>query len=50
LLQGKSTKQGKTVSELSAAQFLITAGENIDRLGREASFARLCRAAPVPDS
>ena len=33
-----------------AAQFLITAGRNIDRLRSEASFARLCGAAPIPVS
>lgn len=33
-----------------AAQLLITAGENIDRLRSEASFARLCGVAPVPVS
>jgi hypothetical protein len=31
-----------------AAQLLITAGENIDRLTSEAAFARLCGAAPTP--
>ena len=34
----------------TAAQLLITAGENIDRLGSEASFARLVGAAPIPAS
>nr|AIU93862.1 hypothetical protein LRS1606.428 [Rhodococcus sp. NS1] len=33
-----------------AAQFLITAGQNIDRMHSEAAFARLCGAAPVPVS
>jgi transposase len=33
-----------------AAQLLITAGNNPDRLVREASFAALCGAAPVPAS
>jgi transposase len=32
----------------TAAQLLITAGANIDRLGSEASFARLCGTAPIP--
>ncbi len=31
-----------------AGQFLITAGDNPDRLASEASFAALCGAAPVP--
>ena len=33
-----------------AAQLLVTAGQNIDRLHSEAAFARLCGAAPVPIS
>lgn len=33
-----------------AAQLLITAGENIDRLRSEAAFARLCGVAPIPVS
>lgn len=33
-----------------AAQLLITAGENIDRLTSEAAFARLCGVAPIPAS
>jgi transposase len=33
-----------------AAQLLITAGENIDRLRNEAAFARLCGVAPIPAS
>ena len=32
------------------ATLLVAAGENIDRLGTEASFAHLCAAAPVPAS
>jgi transposase len=32
------------------AALLVAAGENIDRLGSEASFAHLCGAAPVPAS
>jgi transposase len=34
----------------TAAQLLITAGDNPDRLHSEASFAALCGAAPVPAS
>ncbi|WP_331730180.1 IS110 family transposase (plasmid) [Kitasatospora sp. NBC_00070] len=34
----------------TAAQFLITAGDNPDRLRSEASFAHLCAAAPIPAS
>ena len=32
------------------ATLLVAAGENIDRLGSEASFAHLCATAPVPAS
>ncbi|MFG2825859.1 IS110 family transposase [Kitasatospora sp. NPDC048365] len=34
----------------TAAQLLITAGDNPDRLRSEASFAHLCAAAPIPAS
>ena len=34
----------------TAGQLLVTAGDNPDRLCSEASFARLCGAAPVPVS
>lgn len=34
----------------TAARFLISAAENIDRLPSDAAFARLCGAAPVPVS
>jgi transposase len=34
----------------TAAQLLITAGDNPDRLEPEASFAHLCAAAPIPAS
>ena len=33
-----------------AAQLLVTAGENIERLTSEAAFARLCGVAPIPVS
>ena len=32
----------------SAAQLLITAGDNADRLADEGSFAHLCGVAPLP--
>lgn len=38
------------VGPTTAAQLLITAGGNPDRLRTEASFAALCGAAPVPAS
>lgn len=33
-----------------AAQLLVTAGDNPDRLGSEAAFAKLCAACPIPAS
>src|SRR5699024_6507965 len=38
------------IGTIHAAQLLITAGENLDRLHSEAAFARLCGVAPVPVS
>jgi transposase len=38
------------VGTAAAAQLLVTAGQNIDRLGHEAAFAQLCGVAPVPAS
>lgn len=38
------------VSTQHAAQLLITAGQNIDRITSKAAFARLCGAAPIPAS
>ncbi len=34
----------------SAGELLVTAGDNPDRLGSEASFAMLCGACPIPAS
>ncbi len=34
----------------SAGQFLVTAGDNPQRLGSESSFAMLCGASPIPAS
>lgn len=34
----------------TAAQFIITAGANIDRIRDDAAFARICGAAPIPIS
>jgi hypothetical protein len=42
--------QARGVGVAVAAQLLITAGGNPDRLQREASFAALCGTAPVPAS
>jgi len=38
------------VGTITAAQLLITAGANIDRIHNEAAFARLCGVAPIPAS
>jgi transposase len=38
------------ISTGHAGQLLITAGQNIDRLHGEASFAALCGASPIPAS
>jgi len=39
-----------SIGTLTAAQFLVTAGANIDRIGSDAAFAHLCGAAPIPAS
>jgi transposase len=38
------------ISTGNAGQLLVTAGENIDRLHGESSFAALCGASPIPAS
>jgi transposase len=38
------------VSTGHAGQLLVTAGQNLDRLGSEAAFAHLCAADPIPAS
>jgi len=38
------------IGTLTAAQLLITAGQNIERLANHAAFAQLCGAAPIPAS
>ncbi|MBF4636311.1 IS110 family transposase [Agreia pratensis] len=38
------------IGTLTAAQFLITAGANINRIPTDAAFAHLCGAAPLPAS
>jgi len=38
------------IGTISAAQLLVSAGQNLDRLHSEAAFAHLCGAAPVPAS
>lgn len=40
----------KGIGIITAAQLLITAGENSDRLHSEAAFAALCGASPIPAS
>lgn len=49
-LANPSLLAAKGVGPVSAAQLLITAGGNPDRLRNQASFAALCRTAPVPGS
>ena len=38
------------IGHSSAAQLLLTAGDNPERLGSEASFAALCGVSPIPAS
>lgn len=40
----------KGIGVITAAQLLVTAGDNPDRLRSEASFAALCGASPIPAS
>lgn len=40
----------KGIGTVTAAQLLITAGDNPDRLRSEAAFAALCGASPIPAS
>lgn len=40
----------RQVGVQTAAQLLITAGENMDRMRSEAAFAKLCGVAPLPAS
>lgn len=40
----------KGIGPVTAAQLLVTAGDNPDRLRNEAAFAVLCGAAPIPAS
>ncbi|WP_371744502.1 IS110 family transposase [Georgenia sp. TF02-10] len=40
----------KGIGTVTAAQLLVTAGDNPDRLTSEGSFAALCGAAPIPAS
>lgn len=40
----------RQVGVQTAAQFVITAGQNIDRMHSEAAFARLCGVSPIPAS
>jgi len=40
----------KGIGVITAAQLLVTAGDNPDRLRSEAAFAALCGASPIPAS
>ena len=42
--------QAKGIATITAAQLLITAGDNPERITSEAAFAMLCGAAPIPAS
>lgn len=42
--------QTKGISAITAAQLLITAGDNPERVTSEVAFAMLCGAAPIPAS
>lgn len=42
--------QAAGIATVTAAQLLITAGDNPDRVHSEAAFAMLCGAAPIPAS
>jgi transposase len=48
--QHDATVQLLGISTGHAGQLLTTAGQNIDRLTSEASFAALCGASPIPAS
>ena len=45
-----SLVQAKGIATITAAQLLITAGDNLERIVSEAAFAMLCGAAPIPAS
>lgn len=45
-----SMLERNSIGRASAAQLLLTAGDNADRLRSEASFAALCGVSPVPAS
>jgi len=38
------------VGTITAAQLLVTIGQNVERIGTEAAFAHLCGVAPIPAS
>lgn len=42
--------QARGIEKITAAQLLITAGDNPERLHSEAAFAMLCGASPLPAS
>ncbi len=44
------TTQLLGISTGHASQLLVTAGQNIDRLGNDGAFAALCGASPIPVS
>lgn len=48
--QNPALAAAKGVGPVTAAQLLVTAGDNPDRLRGEASFAALCGVSPIPAS
>ncbi len=50
VLVNPGLQQTRGIATVTAAQLLITAGENSGRLKSEASFAALCGASPIPAS
>lgn len=42
--------QAKGIATITAAQLLITAGDNPERIASKAAFAMLCGTAPIPAS
>ncbi|MCU1475371.1 MAG: hypothetical protein JWQ64_64 [Subtercola sp.] len=49
-LTNPGLQQARGIGTVTAAQLLLTAGQNSDRLKSEASFAALCGASPIPAS
>jgi hypothetical protein len=50
MLRSTMAAQDNSIGQIGAAQLLLTAGDNPERLRSEASFASLCGVSPVPAS